>query len=399
MAEKLQEYSLTWEVTDEMTAKRIGSAGSQILSTPNMVALMEAAALELAKSYLEEGQTTVGAEIHCRHLAPTPVGMKVTATAKLRSIERRKMWFDIEVNDEKGKCGEGSHLRIMVNSKAMSDKAASKAELGVSGLSIMHGFCCSGIRGSGKISLWYAMRVNRDKEKLLVTCVCSNIEREAAVRTETIGWIIGILIAAALVWWIYRKIKRKMRQLASTPEVQVLRYVAKHLSEGDLTQPDASKPRSLAGMDRLCLPQIAKDFPEFNWSEWKTQIETELRKKLEREYQKVHIHRTVISRYQKEKGLCRILCESAVEYEKMTEYEKTPEMQSELHSNLIQTVYETELVYVYEDAKTAGAAVSLICPNCGAPIRKLGLKKCEYCGSVLEVQNKKAWRLLEMREK
>ena len=53
MAEKLQEYSLTWEVTDEMTAKRIGSAGSQILSTPNMVALMEAAALELAKSYLD----------------------------------------------------------------------------------------------------------------------------------------------------------------------------------------------------------------------------------------------------------------------------------------------------------------------------------------------------------
>ena len=128
MAEKLQEYSLTWEVTDEMTAKRIGSAGSQILSTPNMVALLEAAALELAKSYLAEVLTTVGAEIHCRHLAPTPVGMKVTATAKLRSIERRKMWFDIEVNDEKGKCGEGSHLRIMVNSKAMSDKAASKAE-------------------------------------------------------------------------------------------------------------------------------------------------------------------------------------------------------------------------------------------------------------------------------
>ena len=101
MEEKRTEYSLTWTVTDEMTAKRIGSAGSKILSTPNMVALMEDAALELAKDYLEEGQTTVGAEIHCRHLAPTPVGMKVTATARLRSIERRKLWFDIEVNDEK----------------------------------------------------------------------------------------------------------------------------------------------------------------------------------------------------------------------------------------------------------------------------------------------------------
>ena len=118
--EKPKEYSLTWEVTDEMTAKRIGNASARILSTPNMLALMEAAALELAKAYLDEGMTTVGAEAHIRHLAPTPVGMKVTATATLRSIERRKLWFDIVVNDEKGKCGEGSHLRIMVPNKDRS---------------------------------------------------------------------------------------------------------------------------------------------------------------------------------------------------------------------------------------------------------------------------------------
>ena len=118
--DKPTQYTLTWEVTDDMTAKRIGTAGSKILSTPNMLALMEAAALELAKEYLDEGMTTVGAEAHIRHLAPTPVGMKVSATATLRSIERRKMWFDIEVNDEKGKCGEGSHLRIMVPNKDRS---------------------------------------------------------------------------------------------------------------------------------------------------------------------------------------------------------------------------------------------------------------------------------------
>ena len=126
--DKPLEHSLTWEVTDEMTAKRIGSAGSKILSTPNMVALMEACALELAKEYLSEGQTTVGAEVSCRHLAPTPVGMKVTATAKLKKTEGRKMWFDIEVHDEKGLCGKGSHLRVKVNSKAMKDKGAAKAK-------------------------------------------------------------------------------------------------------------------------------------------------------------------------------------------------------------------------------------------------------------------------------
>ena len=54
--------------------------------------------------------------------------MKVTATATLRSIERRKMWFDIVVTDEKGKCGEGSHLRVKVNSKAMAAKGESKNE-------------------------------------------------------------------------------------------------------------------------------------------------------------------------------------------------------------------------------------------------------------------------------
>ena len=118
--EKPTQYTLTWEVIDDMTAKRIGNAGAKILSTPNMLALMEATALELAKFYLEDGMTTVGAEAHVRHLAPTPVGMKVSATATLRSIERRKMWFDLEVNDEKGKCGEGSHLRIMVPNRDRS---------------------------------------------------------------------------------------------------------------------------------------------------------------------------------------------------------------------------------------------------------------------------------------
>ena len=120
--DKPTRYTLTEVVTDEMTAKRIGTAGAKILSTPNMLGLMEGAALELAKCYLDEGMTTVGVEAHVKHLASTPVGMKVSAIATLRSIERRKMWFDIEVHDENGKCGEGSHLRIMVQNKDRSKK-------------------------------------------------------------------------------------------------------------------------------------------------------------------------------------------------------------------------------------------------------------------------------------
>ena len=124
MSEKPTEYTLTWTVTEDMTAQHLRGSGAAVFSTPSMVSLMERTCLELAKAYLDEGATTVGAEVHCRHLAPTPVGMKVTAHAKLRSIERRKMWFDVEITDEKGKCGEGSHLRVMVLPKAMAEKAA-----------------------------------------------------------------------------------------------------------------------------------------------------------------------------------------------------------------------------------------------------------------------------------
>ena len=71
-------------------------------------------------------------------------------------------------------------------------------------------------------------------------------------------------------------------------------------------------------------------------------------------------------------------------------------MQSELHSNLIQTVYETELVYVYEDAETAGAkALFAYLSNCGAHRFRSWVEKCEYCGSVLEVRIRRhgdCWR-------
>ena len=52
--EEKKQHTLTWTVTDDMTAKRIGTAGAKILSTPNMLALMEGAALELAREFLDD---------------------------------------------------------------------------------------------------------------------------------------------------------------------------------------------------------------------------------------------------------------------------------------------------------------------------------------------------------
>ena len=111
-----------------MTAKRIGTAGSKILSTPNMLALMEACALELAQEYLDEGMTTVGAEAHIRHLAPTPVGMKVWCESELKEVDKRRLVFHVEAFDEKGKIGEGEHERFIIQNEKFMKKAQAKLE-------------------------------------------------------------------------------------------------------------------------------------------------------------------------------------------------------------------------------------------------------------------------------
>ena len=115
-------------VTQELTAQAMGSGELPVFATPAVIALAEETAWRSVAPELEPGQGTVGTELHVEHISATPVGMKVTATARLKKTERRKMWFDIEVHDEKGLCGKGSHLRVKVNSKAMKDKGAAKAQ-------------------------------------------------------------------------------------------------------------------------------------------------------------------------------------------------------------------------------------------------------------------------------
>ena len=51
-------------------------------------------------------------------------------------------------------------------------------------------------------------------------------------------------------------------------------------------------------------------------------------------------------------------------------------MQSELHSNLIQTVYETELVYVYEDAKISRGSGFAYLSKLRCTDSEAGVEKC-----------------------
>ena len=105
----------TTVVVHENTAARVGAGGVEVFATPMMIALMEQAAWQSVANDLEPGYVTVGTLVNVRHLAATPPGQRVRATAELIEIDGRRLVFKVEAYDEKQKIGEGQHERFIVN--------------------------------------------------------------------------------------------------------------------------------------------------------------------------------------------------------------------------------------------------------------------------------------------
>jgi fluoroacetyl-CoA thioesterase len=103
------------EVTEADTAHALGSGDVQVLGTPRVVALLEAAAVEAVCGELQAGDTTVGTHIAIDHLAATPVGGSVTAEATLTSIEGRRLTFDVNLKAGDMIAARGGHTRVIVD--------------------------------------------------------------------------------------------------------------------------------------------------------------------------------------------------------------------------------------------------------------------------------------------
>ena len=126
MIEIGMKYTTKITVEEKDTAKTVGSGTLLVLATPKMIALMEEAAYKAIESGLEEGTSSVGTLMNVKHLAATPVGMEVYATATVTSVDGRKIEFMVEAYDEAGKIGEGTHERFIVAEKKFVEKTYSK---------------------------------------------------------------------------------------------------------------------------------------------------------------------------------------------------------------------------------------------------------------------------------
>jgi fluoroacetyl-CoA thioesterase len=108
-------HTRTLTVTDDMTPAHLRHEDIRVLSTPDMIRLVEQTAIEAVVSYLSPGQATVGTRVDIAHLAATPVGMKVTITVELTEVDRRRLSFRVSVRDELDEAGKGTHERFIVD--------------------------------------------------------------------------------------------------------------------------------------------------------------------------------------------------------------------------------------------------------------------------------------------
>lgn len=207
---------------------------------------------------------------------------------------------------------------------------------------------------------------------------------------------------------------------------KIARYLKKYLGTDDLKQAiqlseieNQNTPKSLSGMESVALPLIEKDFPDLNINELKRQTETSILNYLDSleskeykniqnasenvktyianrindlleqdkiKYDSIKIHRTIVKKYEKKDGIATIYFQTALEYM----YKK-----NDSNFKKIQDRFETEYIYIIDADKIGvkGKEIGLNCPNCGAPIKSIGNKTCQYCGSGVVDVVKYTWYL------
>jgi fluoroacetyl-CoA thioesterase len=115
-------------IGSEDTALRWGSGGVEVLSTPQLIALLETVALSVVDPLLPDGWVTVGTRVDIQHLAATPMGMGVRAQAILTRIKGRRLTFDVTAHDQAGIIARGTHERVAVNRRTFTERAAKKLD-------------------------------------------------------------------------------------------------------------------------------------------------------------------------------------------------------------------------------------------------------------------------------
>lgn len=224
--------------------------------------------------------------------------------------------------------------------------------------------------------------------------------------------IINVLILVAK-----RRIAKFLRNFFGTSDIKKVVELSKIENQ--------NTPKTLSGMESIALPNINRDFPDININELKRQAESAITNYLEMvenkeyieikyasesvksfiksrindlssddivRYDSIKIHRTIVNKYEKSNGIATIYFQTGLEYM----YKKNDDSMRK-----IQDRFETEFIYIIDEEAvgTKVKAIGLNCPNCGAPIKNIGNKTCEYCGTGVVDIVKRTWYLNSINNK
>ena len=113
-------------VREEDLVSQPGGIGVDVLSTPKLIQLLEAAAIEAVKEFIPPDQMSLGTAVNVKHLSPTPRGMKIIAHALLKEVEKNRLVFLIDAHDEKEKVAEGKHERVLISREEFLQRVEKK---------------------------------------------------------------------------------------------------------------------------------------------------------------------------------------------------------------------------------------------------------------------------------
>src|SRR5215467_11539865 len=118
----------TLHVQPEHLANRFkDSSLPPVLATPVMILIMENAALNAIKPFLEAGESAVGIAVDVKHLAATPVGHDVRATAEVVAVNGKRIDFKVSASDGQEEIGRESHQRILIDLQSFTERLAKKS--------------------------------------------------------------------------------------------------------------------------------------------------------------------------------------------------------------------------------------------------------------------------------
>ncbi len=120
---------LAWHVDPTQTITLGFDTHATVFSTPSMINLMEHAARECLRPFLESHEESVGVTVQVQHMAATPVGAEVRADARVTAIDGRLIDFEVEAFDGQDQIGRGTHRRAVIAMDRFQQALASKSHL------------------------------------------------------------------------------------------------------------------------------------------------------------------------------------------------------------------------------------------------------------------------------